>query len=312
MHSKDTIHLPWMRQRLRRWFAAHRRDLPWRRVPRQPYHVLVAEIMLQQTQVWRVEPAFERFIERFPTIAALAAAPRAEVLRAWQGLGYNRRAVFLHECATVVCQQYNGVIPPDYAQLRSLPGVGDYTARAILAFAYEQDVAVVDVNVHRVLSRFFELQATEADLLPLPTVHRLAAELLPRGGARWWNEALMDLGSLVCVRRSPRCAACPLARCCASANSMQPAPRRQRQEPTYRGLPRRLWRGKLVELLRQRPVWTLQEIACALFGTPTSADLEWLEALALGLHRDGLVSFRQDGRVGLPSPEEEAAKTSAL
>lgn len=289
----------WLRQRLRRWYQSHRRMFRWRTEPRDPYVVLVAEVMLQQTQVWRVEPALERFLERFPTLEHLARAARRDVLVAWQGLGYNRRAVHLHESARAIVARFGGVIPADLVQLRTLPGIGDYTARAIAAFAYGKDVAVVDVNIQRVLSRvFFPLQS-QAEQMPIETVRRIAEQLLPRGGGRWWNEALMDLGSLVCTKRSPRCTECPLRRRCQSAGMLQPAEQQAKEEPCYRNVPRRLWRGRLVELLRQRSSCTLAEIAELLFGSAAADDVAWLRNLADQMASDGVVC-RDGERLELP------------
>ncbi|GIV55080.1 MAG: (Fe-S)-cluster assembly protein [Candidatus Kapaibacterium sp.] len=289
-------------RRLRAWFDTNRRDLPWRREPRDPYHVLVAEVMLQQTQVWRVEPVFERFVAQFPTLEALARAPQAAVIIAWQGLGYNRRAVNLLRCATLIVERYGGFMPDDPQTLRTLPGIGDYTASAVCAFAFGKDIAVVDVNVHRVLSRVWVPQATEADLLPRQQVQALARSLLPRGGGRWWNEALMDLGSLLCRRRQPRCTDCPLRVRCASAGTMAPPPQQRRTEPTYRGIPRRLWRGRLIAILRQQSPRLVADCADALFATPTAGDQRWLHALLRQLARDGLVVVTGE-TVALPGTE---------
>ncbi len=302
-----------MRRRLRSWFRSNRRHLPWREEPRDPYIVLVAEMMLQQTQVWRVEPILPRFIEQFPSTEALARASQAEVIVAWRGLGYNRRAVQLHRCAQEIVCRHGGSIPSDQQVLRSLPGIGAYTAGAICAFAFGQDVAVVDVNIQRVLSRFVEPQPTEADMLPRRRVQVLADFLLPRGGGIWWNEALMDLGSLLCRPRLPHCAECPLEPRCASAGRMAPAKPLQKIEPVYRGIPRRLWRGRLIELLRHRSPRLISDCASALFSNPTDTDLGWLHTLLQHLHRDGLICLTDSGMVALsgdalaPTPTAPAA-----
>lgn len=300
MSCKDTQRHRWLKRVLRSWYAEHRRDFLWRREPRNPYVVLVAEVMLQQTQVWRAEPALARFLERFPTLDALAHATKADVLRSWEGLGYNRRAVQLHATARIIMETWGGRIPSDYQLLRTLPGIGDYTARAICAFAFGQDVAVVDINVRRVLSRFLVVQPTEADLLPLSVVVNLASDALPSGGARWWNEALMDVGALFCARQAPQCAACPLQSRCASAGTMQPARVQKKQEPTHRGIPRRIWRGKLLALLRHQRQLTFEECAQALWIQPTAEDLCWLEQVALQLEREGLICRNADGSITLP------------
>lgn len=290
----------WLRQRLRRWYQEHRRAFRWRTYPRDPYVVLVAEVMLQQTQVWRVEPALERFLERFPTLEHLARASRRDVLLSWQGLGYNRRALYLHESARVIVATFGGVVPSDVSQLRKLPGIGDYTACAIAAFAYGKDVAVVDVNIQRVLGRVFFPLRTEGALIPIGIVRRYAEQLLPRGGGRWWNEALMDFGSLVCTKRSPRCTECPLRRHCASAGKLRPAKQQSKEEPCYRNLPRRLWRGRLLELLRQRSYCTVAECAALLFGSTAAEDIAWLRTVADQMASDGVLC-RDGERLELPA-----------
>jgi A/G-specific adenine glycosylase len=186
------------------WHAGHRRDLPWRRT-RDPYCVLVSEVMLQQTQVPRVIPRYLAWLERWPTVDALAAAPRGEVIRAWNGLGYNRRAVNLHRAAQLVAAEG---WPED---LRRLPGVGEYTAAAVRRFALEEPVVPVDTNVRRVLER------TGGDFGPEAA------------------EALMDLGATVCLGRVPRCAACPLAAVCPSrGRRYEPARKQSRFEGSFR------------------------------------------------------------------------------
>ncbi len=190
------------------WFGETGRDLPWRR-DRNPYRVLVAEVMLQQTQVTTVVPYFESWLGRFPTLQTLAAAPLDDVLKAWEGLGYYRRARFLHEAARAVGRDYGGELPRRYDELLNLPGLGTYTAAAVASLAFGEDVLAVDGNVKRVASRLFTLsqpteKAVKAKLLP----H------LPKGRAGAFNEALMELGALVCTPRAPRCDACPVSGSC--------------------------------------------------------------------------------------------------
>jgi A/G-specific adenine glycosylase len=187
------------------WFAVRRRDLPWRRT-RDPWAVLVAEAMLQQTQVPRVEGRFEAFLARFPTPAACAAAPLGDVVRAWEGLGYNRRAVHLHRAAVALG---TGPFPDDLRALQQLPGVGPYTARAVLAFAYERDVGVVDTNTARVHARWAGCRLSRA------AVQAAADAAVPAGEGWAWNQALLDLGATVCRKRAPRCETCPVRRWCA-------------------------------------------------------------------------------------------------
>lgn len=187
------------------WGAADLRDLPWRR-ERDPWRILVAEVMLQQTQVSRVIPKWNAFLERFPTPASCADAALGEVLVLWQGLGYPRRARNLRAAAVAVVERHGGTLPDDLDALLDLPGIGPYTARAVLAFAFERDVAVVDTNIARVLARAGGRRLT-------PKEAQAAADALVPSGAGWlWNQVLMDLGATVC-RPVPHCTACPLAAC---------------------------------------------------------------------------------------------------
>ncbi|PJF46906.1 MAG: A/G-specific adenine glycosylase [Chloroflexi bacterium] len=195
--------------RLLRWFERHKRDLPWRREPRDPYHVWLSEVMLQQTQVATVIPYFERWTQRFPTLETLAAAPLDEVLKLWEGLGYYARARNLHAAARIIVHERRGQLPRTVEGLMALPGVGRYTAGAIASLAFGARAPVLDGNVRRVLSRIFGLaRPTEAELWTL------AESLLPRRRAGAFNEALMDLGATICTPRAPRCSACPLRALC--------------------------------------------------------------------------------------------------
>jgi A/G-specific adenine glycosylase len=198
------------------WFGVHGRDLPWRRPGFTAWGTLVSEFMLQQTPVVRVIPRLEAWLERWPTPADLAAAPVSEALRAWDRLGYPRRAMYLHACAVAITERHGGVVPETVPELLALPGVGDYTARAVAAFAYGHRHPVVDTNVRRVLARAVAGQAeagrpsTKRDLSAMEAV-------LPESlaDARRTNAAVMELGALVCTARSPRCEACPIAHLCA-------------------------------------------------------------------------------------------------
>lgn len=272
------------------WGDRHLRDLPWRRT-RDPWAVLVSEVMAQQTGVDRVVPYYERFIARFPTPPACAAAPLGEVLRLWTGLGYNRRAVNLHRCARALVDRHGGVLPADLAALVALPGVGPYTARAVLAFAFEHDVGVVDTNVGRVLARWEgrALRATEAQAQ--------ADDLVPPGRAWAWNQAVMELGGTVCRRRRPRCASCPVRRSCAwaAAGLAPPDPADGSAgvgagQPPFEGSDRQ-GRGRLVEALCRGPV----EVAdlSAVMGWPD--DAARADRVAAGLLEHGLAV--RDGAV---------------
>ena len=222
-----------LRRRLLDWYDAEGRDLPWRTkgAPGDPYRVWLSEIMLQQTTVATVIPYFQNFIRRWPELPALAAAGLDDVLIAWQGLGYYARARNLHACVQVLCAEHEGRFPGDEAGLRSLPGIGPYTAAAIAAIAFDRPAAVVDGNVERVMARLFAITA------PLPGSKALlaqaAAGLAPRRRPGDYAQALMDLGATVCTPRAPDCGACPWRRSCrARANGIAAdLPRRIKKKP---------------------------------------------------------------------------------
>ena len=193
------------------WWQAERRDLPWRRT-RDPWLVLVSEVMLQQTQVERVLPYFETFAERWPTPTQCAAAELADVLAAWQGLGYPRRARNLWRTATFITERHGGGVPADLDDLLALPGVGPYTARAVQAFAFGIDTGVVDTNVGRILARWMGRRLSPRE------AQRTADELVPAGESWAWNQAMMDLGAQVCTKRDPSCGRCPAQPWCAWGN----------------------------------------------------------------------------------------------
>lgn len=210
--GRDTHRVRAIRRRLLRWYGQNRRDLPWRRNP-SPYAVWVSETMLQQTQVGKVVGYFERFMSRFPTLESLAAAPLEEVLRVWEGLGYYRRAVHLWQAARMVVDQFGGEIPQDLAMLQSLPGVGRYTAGAILSIGFGKPAPILEANSRRVLSRVFA-GVLPADQNGDSRLWDLAAKLVPRSRPGDFNQALMELGSTVCTLRQPQCLICPLAKLC--------------------------------------------------------------------------------------------------
>jgi A/G-specific adenine glycosylase len=240
------------------WYDRHRRDLPWRAPPGRrpdPYRVWLSEIMLQQTTVATVGPYFDRFVARFPDIRALAAAPLDDVLHAWQGLGYYARARNLHACAQVIVAAHDGRFPDDPARLRALPGIGDYTAGAIAAIAFDRPVAAVDGNVERVVARLF------AERTPLPTAKKrlreLAASLVPERRAGDFAQAIMDLGATLCTPRAPRCVLCPWRTDCAAAAlgiaEDLPVQAEKPERPLRHGVAFWLTRGDGAVLLRRRP-----------------------------------------------------------
>jgi A/G-specific adenine glycosylase len=207
---------PEFRRRLLRWFRRHGRDLPWRRT-RDPYRVLVSEFMLQQTQVSRVEAYYHRFLERYPTIDVLAGAEAARVRESWAGLGYYRRAANLHRLAGEVVREHAGVIPDDPEILRRLPGVGRYTAGAVASFAYERRTPAVDTNVARVIRRAFGMRLGDRG------VWEVAGAIMPRRGRAAWtfNQAIMELGALVCTARVARCGDCPVRSACGTGRRLE-------------------------------------------------------------------------------------------
>ena len=209
------------RRRLLRWFRRHGRDLPWRRT-RDPYRVIVSEFMLQQTQVSRVEAYYHRFLDRYPSVETLASATPAAVRESWEGLGYYRRAANLHLLARRVVSEHAGVIPAEPSVLLGLPGVGRYTAGAVASFAYERSTPAVDTNVARVLRRAFHprLAGNGANRRLWAT----GAALVPRQGKRAWefNQAIMELGALVCTARVARCGECPVKKACSTGRARSP------------------------------------------------------------------------------------------
>jgi len=234
-----------VQQALLTWSARTRRDLPWRHT-RDPWAILVSEVMLQQTQVPRVIPKYQAFLDRFPSASQCAAAPVADVVRAWAGLGYNRRAVNLHRAAVAVVERHGGGFPNDLDALMALPGVGPYTARAVLTFAFGRDVGIVESNTGRVLARVAGRPLTQAE------GQRFADALVPEGEGWAWNQAMIDLGATVCLRRAPKCAECPVASDCGWHRGPDPAAPANKQS-TFAGSDRQ-GRGRLVDAMRLAPV----------------------------------------------------------
>lgn len=270
------------------WFASAARPLPWRAPTCTPWGVLVSEVMLQQTQVARGLPVWQAWIERWPTATALADAPLADVLVAWGRMGYPRRARWLHQAAQIIRDEHGGDVPRDLAALRALPGIGEYTAAAVLAFAFGEPTVVLDTNVRRVIERAWGGTA-------LPPAHltnaerERAASLVSIGGARW-SAAVMELGALVCSSRSPDCSTCPLMADCAwRERGMPAAPLIARRQGRFEGSDRQA-RGTVMAAVRAGPV--------------RPADIVWPDAeqrdrAIASLEADGLVA-RVRGRLHLP------------
>jgi A/G-specific adenine glycosylase len=265
------------------WGDRELRDLPWRRT-RDPWAVLVSEVMAQQTGVDRVVGYYQRFLDRFPTPSDCAAAPAGQVVRLWAGLGYNRRAVNLHRCASAVVARHGGDLPDELDALLALPGLGPYTARAVLAFAFEREVGVVDTNVGRVLARWTGRPLARSE------AQGLADDLVPEGWSWAWNQAVMELGGAVCRRRRPRCEACPVRSGCAWAAVGLAAPDPadgsagvSTGQPRFEGSDRQ-GRGRLVDALCRGPV--ARADLPAVMGWP--ADPARAARVAADLVADGL------------------------
>ena len=218
---QSTLDTRWkqrFRRRLLKWYAEHQRDLPWRR-SQNPYRVWVSEVMLQQTQVATVEPYFRRFLKAFPTVKKLAAADDQDVLRLWEGLGYYRRARQLHAAAKTIVAEHRGRFPQDVETLQTLPGIGRYTAGAIASIAYDQRAPILEANTIRLLSRLIGFRDDPTKRLGQRVLWQTAEDVLPRKDIARFNQALMELGSLVCTPTSPRCDNCPVASLCVAFES---------------------------------------------------------------------------------------------
>lgn len=293
------------------WYRANARDLPWRRT-RDPYRILVSEVMLQQTQVERVVPKYYEFLRLFPAVEALADAPRSTVIRAWSGLGYNRRALNLQRACQIVVEQHGGEFPRSVAELRRLPGLGPYTAGAVACFAFEQDVAFADTNIRRVLHR-----AAVGPDLPEPKLsprdlQDLAEEVLPTGKAYEWNQALIELGATVCRARTVACDVCPIATWCAARETIsellavhvktRKSPGAVRFEDTSRYV-----RGRIVELLRLHPRGlTTRELEADI---RPSEDAGWISPYLDALAGEGLITTGELQGVGEDSPGYDGEET---
>ena len=270
-----------------------RHKLPWR-LTRDPYAILVSEVMLQQTQVDRVLPYYEAWLERWPTVASLAQASVADVIRAWGGLGYNRRAVNLHRAATAI-QSEGGRLPRNLPGLMALPGVGPYTASAIASFAFEQRVAVADTNIARVLARACHGVASQREIPPAEVI-ATAQSVLPPRAVREHNLALMDFGALICTARQPACDRCPVRSACAwrsmgyppSTATPTPSPRFQTTA--------RFARGRIVDALRAAKPSSTGE----LFELLPAEHRPHLPRYLTALQGDGVIEQTPEGDWRLP------------
>ena len=254
------------------WWKTHRRDLPWRKT-HDPYKILVSEIMLQQTQVSRGLPKYIEFLEVFPTVEKLAGAKTSSVLRIWKGMGYNRRALYLQNTAKKVVLDYNGIFPNTEQQLTTLSGVGKYTARAIMVFAFAIDIAVVDTNIRQIITHFFFDDAPQ----PEKSIQEVADQLMPKGKAWEWHQALMDYGAIALERNEKR--------------SIKKKSKPFKETNRY-------FRGRLLDLVYEKQ-WKEADLMSEMvkkFGK----DKEFMEEIINGMSKDGLIVCSKTGIISLP------------
>lgn len=299
------------------WYEKNKRDLPWRvsgfrdmvhgsRLLRDPYKILVSELMLQQTQVTRVIPKFEKFIKRWPTIESLAQAKLSEVITAWRGLGYNRRAKYLLETAKLVTYSPGGKFPRETQSLKKLPGFGPYMVSAIRVFAFGEQDAVIDVNIARVFTRV-ESGELRMENVRQKELRELAEQSIPKGKADEWHQALMDFGSSVCTARNPKCSSCPLSRICranrlAETNGfpsfadwlvLQPKTRKVSKKDAGKKFEEtdRYFRGRIIDFLRagEKP---MEEVSNHILSTHKLVDRKRFGSIVESLVIDGLICVR--------------------
>lgn len=254
------------------WWEVHKRDLPWRQT-RDPYSILVSEMMLQQTQVLRVIPKYAELVEAYPTIKDLAQASAANVLRIWRGMGYNRRALYLHRAAKMIVETYHGVFPVSECLLSKLPGVGTYTARAILVFAFEKNIAMVDTNIRQIITHFFFKARPQKEKV----IQEIADQLLPKGKSWAWHQALMDYGALALQSRTK-----------SRDLNKKAIPFRESS---------RFYRGRIVDALRINHMRT-NDLISSLVKSYGKRPV-YYEALIDELEQDGLL-VKNEGYVSLP------------
>ena len=272
------------------WFVENKRDLPWRKS--DPWGVVVSEFMLQQTPVSRVLPKWSEWMQRWPTPAALASATTADLLTAWGRLGYPRRALRLHECAKIITHEYAGNVPRSQAALLALPGIGDYTAAAIVAFAFEESSLVLDINIRRFLSRVIDGSEFPTST-PTNNEKRSREALIPKEGAHLWAAGTMELGALICTARNPKCDICPVSEKCQWRLLGFPKSKQIRKTQAWHGTDRQC-RGTIIQSLRENESLTEAEIM------KLWHDDSQLERSILGLLRDGLIAELNPKTYALP------------
>ncbi|SRR5579884_922592 len=316
------------RRLLLRWYRKNGRDLPWRRT-RDPYAILVSELMLQQTQVATVVPYYKKWLRQFPDFAALARASQQDVLRAWQGLGYYARALNLRDAARIIMQRHGGEFPRAIDQMQQLPGIGKYTACAVASFAFNQAAPIVESNTARVLARLYNLRESIDSQPGRAHLWREAARLLPRNNAAHYNAALIDLGALVCIPRKPRCGICPVRRFCRAKNPAR-LPIEKSLLRTKRVVERHAFVVRHGRILleqssqRWRGMWILPPLARGRFRpSPAGKRAIYRNDFPFTHHRITLAAyscsgpkriapsqrwFRSIDRVPMPSPHRRAAQ----
>lgn len=272
------------------WFKKNKRDLPWRKT--DAWGVLVSEFMLQQTPVNRVLPIYQEWMKRWPTAADLAAASAAEVITAWGRLGYPRRALRLHECAKVITHDFSGKIPEDENELRKLPGIGEYTAAAMAAFAFNKRSLVLDINIRRLFARLYDGVEVPTQTSTKNEKSRYE-ELIPKKDPHIWAAATMELGAIICTAQSPKCGICPVAQNCKWRSLDYPKSNVVKRTQTWHGTDRQC-RGTVVQALRENEVLTKNQIA-QLWDVPSQ-----LEKAILSLLDDGLIESRGKNKFSLP------------
>ena len=276
------------------WFAREARSFPWRYDNPEPYHVLISEYMLQQTQTTRIAERFPEFISQFHDIEHLGKATNQEIILAWQGLGYNNRALRLRDCARQIITLHKGVIPHDYDALIALPGIGPYTASAILSFAYGEDVPVIDVNIYRIYARV--LGNSDPIDANKSMITSFAESAFPKGHSSAWHQAMMDIGARWCKANQALCTDCPLQTHCKSAFNVQMiTKKKEKKEPSHRNIPNRIWRGKTVEHLRNCSSFSEKKeilLNIILSDHANKEDTQWFEDIIIhALVRDRLIEY---------------------
>jgi A/G-specific adenine glycosylase len=281
------------------WFDINQKVYPWRSEDPEPYHVLLSEYMLQQTQASRIALKFPEFLISFPTIETLSKATNAQMIIAWQGMGYNNRAIRLRDCAKQIMDSFNGNIPSNYSDLLSLPGIGTYTASAILSFAFKQNISVIDINIYRIYSRVFGLDIQDAKTKN--EVRTIAEYIYPKDNSSSWHQALMDIGSSFCKAQNPKCTLCPIPDCSYRNNpslyNMKPT-KSKKTEASFRNKPNRIWRGKTIEFLRNdhQLGHNLHDVLHSILQqNPNEIDIEWFkESIITSLIKDQLIEYNAE------------------